>query len=74
VYTAEVRSAELTGTVIFSTVSDKESRLKIVWVMQNLGMGLEEGAAEALSKSTFKPGHRQGKAVYVALTMDFDLK
>lgn len=36
-------------------------------------MALEEGAAEALSKWTFEPGHRQGKAVDVALTIEVDL-
>ena len=38
-------------------------------------MGLEEEAAEG-SKWTFEPGHRQGKAADVALTIevDFDLK
>ena len=76
IYTPVARLAQVTGTVIFSAVIDKEGRLRILRIIQPVGLGLEEGAAEALSKWTFEPGYRQGKAVDVALTIEinFDLK
>src|SRR5438034_4926107 len=76
VYTPVARQAGLTGTVIFSAVIDKEGRLRIIRIIQPVGLGLEEGAAEALRKWSFEPGYRQGEAVDVALTIEvnFDLR
>lgn len=70
VYTNVARDAKVEGTVVLSAVIDENGRVEIVRVVRPLGWGLEEAAADALSKWRFEPAQKDGQPVRVSLNIE----
>ena len=64
-YSEEARKAKWGGTVLLSLVVDETGHTKDIRVLKPLGLGLDEKAIEAVTKWTFIPGKKAGKAVAV---------
>ncbi len=68
-YTTEGRRAKRQGTVVLSVVVDPQGNVSEMRVVQGLGYGLNEKAAEAVRAWKFKPGTRDGVPVAVLITV-----
>jgi TonB family protein len=64
-YTEKARKAGLEGTVQLSARIGEDGRVGDVYVLQSLGMGLDEKAIDALRKWKFEPARKDGKPVPV---------
>ena len=75
-YTEIARKARIQGVVIVQAIIDKTGSVTNVKVLKGLPMGLEQAAAEAVKKWTFKPATLNGKpvAVYYNLTINYRLQ
>jgi len=75
-YTEVARVAKIQGTVILSSVVDRQGRVTRVKVLKGLPMGLSEAAVEAVQKWRFKPATLAGRPieVYYNLTVTFTLQ
>jgi len=69
-YSEVARSARVTGTVLLEGIVTTQGAIRILRVIRPLGFGLEESAAEALSKWVFQPATRMGQPVDVLLTIE----
>ena len=76
VYTLVARQARIQGTVLLQAIVTRDGGIQILRVIRPLGYGLEESAAEALSKWTFHPATLMGQPVNVTLFIEvnFNLK
>ena len=75
-YTDVARFARVQGTVLLEAIVTKEGKIRIGRIIRPLGYGLEENAAEALSKWNFQPATRMGQPVdvLVGIEVNFNLK
>jgi TonB family protein len=75
-YTEIARKARIQGVVIIEAIIDKEGIVTNVKVLKGLPMGLDNAAADAVSKWRFKPATLNGKPVAVIynLTVNFRLQ
>jgi TonB family protein len=75
-YTQLARDAKLTGLVKFFAVISKAGRIENMRIIQPLGLGLDEAAAEALNQWTFEPARSLGQSVSVSTQIEvkFDLQ
>lgn len=75
-YTDLARTDKVQGTVTLSLVVDEQGVPQRVKVVRGLGDGLDEKAVDAVTRSRFRPGMENGKAVSVFLyyKADFALK
>jgi len=69
-YTDVARIAKVEGTVLLEAVVTKGGAIRILRIIRPLGFGLEENAAEGLSKWTFQPATRMGQPVDVLLGIE----
>ncbi len=60
-YTEEARRAKVQGLVVLSIVVDERGRARDISLRQSLGLGLDERAAEAVSRWRFRPGTLDGR-------------
>jgi TonB family protein len=70
VYTQVARNAGVEGTVLLHAIVTKEGKTRIMRIVRPVGYGLEESAAEALSRWTFQPGTLMGQPVNVSLFIE----
>jgi len=70
VYTFVARQARIQGTVLLHAIVTKDGGIQISRIIRPLGYGLEESAAEALSKWTFRSATLLGQPVNVALFIE----
>jgi TonB family protein len=75
-YTQLAKDARLTGLVKFFAIVSKAGRIENMRIIQPLGLGLDEAAAEALAQWTFEPARSLGETVSVQLRIEvnFDLQ
>jgi TonB family protein len=73
-YTDVARSARVSGTVLLEAIVTKEGGVRILRVVRPLGYGLEENAAEALSRWSFEPATRMGQPVAVQLSIEVNFQ
>ena len=69
-YTEEARQKKVSGIVKLYCWVDEEGNPSHIKVVQGLGMGLDEKAAEALQQFKFQPATRDGKPVKVELYIE----
>jgi TonB family protein len=69
-YTPEARAAGLQGTVSLYVEVDGDGRPAQVWVMEGLGLGLDEEAAKAVEQWEFRPGPGASNDVQDVLEID----
>ena len=65
-YSEQARKAKQEGTVVLNLVVQRDGSVRIVYVVQSLGLGLDEMAIEAVQKWRFRPGMKSGEPVDVA--------
>jgi len=68
-YSEEGRKARLSGVVVLQAVVDTDGKIKSVRVLQGLGLGLDEKAAEAVQQWRFRPARRGVQPVPVTATI-----
>ena len=73
-YTEEARKAKLQGTVLLYIEVGEDGKPKNLRVMRSLGLGLDEKAMDAASRWRFQPGHKNGKPVTVAATIEVNFR
>ncbi len=75
-YTEIARKARIQGVVIVEAIIDKQGKVTNVKVLKGLPMGLDQAAADAVARWTFKPATLNGKPVAVIynLTVNFQLQ
>jgi TonB family protein len=73
-YSEEARSAGLEGTTVLSAVVDEKGNPKDLKTFQELGLGLDRKAIEALDQWTFRPAMKDGHAVPVQATIQVDFR
>ena len=75
-YTQLARDAKLTGLVKFFAIISKAGQIENIRIIQPLGLGLDEAAAEVLNQWTFEPAQSYGQSVSVSLQIEvsFDLQ
>ncbi len=75
-YTEIARKARIQGVVIVEAIIDKSGKVTNVKVLKGLPMGLDQAAADAVARWTFKPATLNGKPVAVIynLTVNFQLQ
>jgi TonB family protein len=69
-YTEEARKAKWQGTVSLLVVIDETGKPRVVKVIKQLGLGLDESAIKAVEQWRFKPGMKDGKPVAVDSTIE----
>ena len=62
-YTDEARSLKLEGEVLAEVLFPASGQPRVIRVIHGLGHGLDEAAAEAISKIRFKPAQQEGQPV-----------
>jgi len=75
VFSDEARKAKYQGTVILSLVVDESGSARDIEIVNPLGLGLDENAAEGAREYKFEPAKQDGKpvSVKVAIEVDFHL-
>ena len=75
-YTEIARKARIQGVVIVEAIIDKQGNVTEVKILKALPMGLDQAAANAVSKWRFEPATLNGKPVAVIynLTVNFRLQ
>lgn len=73
-YSEEARNARVQGTVVLQTVIDKAGRPTRITVLRPLGFGLDEKARAAVEKWRFEPATKDGKPVYVWVTVEVNFR
>jgi len=73
-YTEEARRDKISGTVVLKLVVSTEGVAKDIEVVRGLDSGLDQKAIDALSKWTFQPAAKDGKAVPVFATIEIHFR
>jgi TonB family protein len=73
-YTDEARQAHVQGTVVLDVIIRTDGTAKVQKVVRGLGYGLDEKAIEAIEKTKFQPGIKDGKPVDVELEVVTNFK
>jgi len=73
-YTEVARTAKLQGRVILSLEISADGRARNIQLKNGIGLGLDEKAAESVSRWTFIPGTKDGQAVTVMATVEVNFK
>jgi TonB family protein len=62
-YTAPAREQQIEGEVVLDVLFEASGTIQVLGVIQGLGYGLDERAAEAARKICFEPAEREGKPI-----------
>jgi len=62
-YTAPAREQQIEGEVVLDVLFEASGTIQVLGVIQGLGYGLDDRAAEAARKIRFKPAEREGKPI-----------
>jgi TonB family protein len=62
-YAEEARKARLEGTVVLKIAVGEQGTVQQVWIINPLGLGLDEEAIKAVKQWRFEPGTKDGKPV-----------
>lgn len=73
-YTEEARQARREGVCIVSFIVGLDGKPSHIVVTKKLGMGLDQKAVEAVSKSRFEPARRYGRPVMIRLNLSVSFK
>ncbi|MBZ5667086.1 MAG: TonB family protein [Acidobacteriia bacterium] len=73
-YTEEARQARREGTCVVSFIVGLDGKPSHIVVTKKLGMGLDQKAVEAVSKSRFEPARRYGRPVMIRLNLSVSFK
>lgn len=73
-YSEEARAAHVQGMVVLQTVIDKAGRPTRITVLRPLGFGLDEKARAAVERWRFEPATKDGKPVYVWVTVEVNFR
>jgi TonB family protein len=73
-YSDTARIEKYQGTVRLYMEVNKDGRAQNIKLLQGIGMGLDEKAAEAVNRWTFVPGTKDGQPVTVAATVEVNFK
>jgi TonB family protein len=73
-YSDIARIAKYQGTVVLYIEVGKDGRAGNIQLTRGVGMGLDEKAAEAVSRWTFTPATRNGEPVTVAATVEVNFR
>jgi TonB family protein len=73
-YTDEARAAKLHGAVILTIEVGTDGLAHNIQLKQGIGLGLDESAAEAVSRWTFQPATKDGQPVNVTATVEVNFK
>jgi TonB family protein len=73
-YSEEARAAKLQGTVVLRVIIGSDGQPYGLTLVQSLGLGLDEQAAEAVSQWKFMPGTRDGMPVSVEATIEVNFR
>jgi TonB family protein len=69
-YTPEAKKAKIQGVVTLECVVQPDGTVGDVRVTKALNPGLDQEAIKAVKQWRFKPGHKDGKAVPVRVTLE----
>jgi TonB family protein len=73
-FSEEARQAKHQGVVVLSIIVDSSGNVRNVRVLQQLGLGLDEKAMEAVSRWRFRPGLFDGKPVATEATVQVNFQ
>jgi TonB family protein len=73
-YTEEARQARREGVCIVSFIVGLDGKPSHIVVTKKLGMGLDQKAVEAVSRSKFEPARRYGQAVPIRINLSVSFK
>jgi periplasmic protein TonB len=73
-YSEEARKAKYQGTVVLAVEVWPDGGAHNIRVLRSLGLGLDEKAIQAVEKWKFVPGHKDGKPVRVAATIEVNFR
>lgn len=73
-FSEEARKAKHQGVVLLSVVVDASGNVRNIRVLQQLGLGLDEKAIEAVSRWRFRPGLFDGKPVATEATVQVNFQ
>jgi TonB family protein len=73
-FSEEARKAKHQGVVLLSIVVDASGNVRNIRVLQQLGLGLDEKAIEAVSRWRFQPGLFDGKPVATEATVQVNFQ
>jgi TonB family protein len=73
-YTDVARIAKVSGAVLLEAIIRRNGLVDVVRVVRPLGYGLEENAADALSRWVFSPATRMGSPVDVLVQVEINFR
>jgi TonB family protein len=73
-YTEEARQARREGICVVSFIVGFDGKPSHIVVTKKLGMGLDQKAVEAVSKSRFEPARKYGRPVLIRLNLSISFK
>ena len=73
-YSEAARNARITGTVLLDVIVDSKGQVRDIRILRGIGWGLEEKAAEAVSKWKFRPGSRNGEPAAVQTRVEVNFQ
>jgi protein TonB len=73
-YTEEARQRGLSGEVVMEIVVRRDGSVGEVKILQGLGGGLNDRAAQAVRQWRFAPAHKQGEAVDVMVEVSVEFR
>ena len=73
-YSEDARKAKYQGTVTLYVEVGPDGKAHNIRVLHSLGLGLDEKAIEAVNQWKFKPGAKDGKAVWVAASVEVNFR
>ena len=74
IYPAHALLYGLEGNVIVVTTVDEKGDVTQTDVIKHLGLGCDEAAQEAIKKTKFIPGQKDGKLITASVTLNIDFK
>jgi protein TonB len=73
-FSEDARKAKHQGVVVLSIVVDASGKVRNIRVLQQLGLGLDEKAIEAVSRWRFRPGLLDGRPVATEATVQVNFQ